>query len=231
MWDRGGAHVSPGADVARVWAGMDPAACALVCVCVSVSACVCVCASVCLCVCVCVCVCVGVCVGGYYYTAVGGTIATHTQPSHQSESQLVQTNDLSCAGAHQPTEYSRGSKRVLTGRATLLRGSPFTSAESRAQMCEGVSPFLAQMGAGVGPFWMQMGAGVSLFLDADGRRGEPILGADARRGEPILSTDGRRGEPILGADVRRGEHILGADVRRGGPSLCQCRWAQVPSPA
>ncbi len=84
----------------------------------------------------------------------------------------MQTNDLSCAGAHQLTEHSRGTKRVLTGydAGTLQWGNPFTSAESCAQMGAGVSPFLAQMGAGVSPFWMQMGAGVSPFFDADGRR-------------------------------------------------------------
>ena len=94
-----GARISPSADVARVWAGMDPAACVCVCVCacvcqcVFVSVCVCVCVCVCVRVCVsvfvsvCVCVCVCVCCGGYY-TAVGGTIATHTQLSHQPESQL-----------------------------------------------------------------------------------------------------------------------------------------------
>ena len=57
----GGARISPGADVARVWAGMDPAAC--VCVCVSVCRRVCACVSVCLCLCVCVCVCECVCRG------------------------------------------------------------------------------------------------------------------------------------------------------------------------
>ncbi len=173
MW-HGGAHITPrrrrgpGEPIfvpAQMWAGMDPAAC--------------------------VCVCVGVCCGGYYYTAVGGTIITHTQPSHQPESQFLQTRDLSCAGAHQPTEYSRGTQGVLRGthgvlslrtrsRATSPRasscrsndlscagahqhteysrgtqrvltgydvgtpqwGNPFTSAESRAQMCTKGEPIL-----------------------------------------------------------------------------------------
>ena len=126
MW-HGGAQISPVADVGRGEPTQSRRRCgtvcgpewiqqrACVCVCQCVGVCVRVCVSLFVCVCVCVCVCVGVCVGGYYYTAVGGTIATHTQPSHQSESQLVQTNDLSCAGAHQPTEYSRGTQGVLTG--------------------------------------------------------------------------------------------------------------------
>ena len=188
-----------------VWAGMDPAACVRVCQRVGVSVCVCVSVRVRVRVsCVC---CGGFCttVGGTIlrtrsratsprassggalgYSQRGtqgvlrvltGTITTHAQPSHQPESQLVQTRDLSCAGAHQLTEYSRGTQRVLKGYSrrtkrvltgyrvgTLQWGSPFTSAESCAQVCAGLGPFLAQTCAGVSPFLVQMSAGVSPFL-------------------------------------------------------------------
>ncbi len=62
---------------------------------------------------------------GYSRGTQGGTITTHTQPSHKPESELVQIPELSCAGAQQLTEYSRGTKRVLKGydAGTLLRGS------------------------------------------------------------------------------------------------------------
>ncbi len=99
-----------------------------------------------------------------YSGVLTGTITTHTQSSHQPESQLVQTHDLSCAAAHQlPSTHG-----VLSGYS---QGTTW-------ELYNGATPSRAPSPAD--------GRRGEPILGADGRRGEPVMEADGRRGEPIF---------------------------------------------
>jgi hypothetical protein len=232
MWD-GVSPCSPGADVGQC-VGRNGSS--------SVRACVSACRRVCVCVCQCACACACVvCVlrGLLYYSR--GYYTTHTQPSHQSESQLGGCSRVLSEGYSGGTQGTHGyyyyARAAEPPAREPARADPRLELRRRPPAYRvltgysaGTQRVLTANEAGThgvprGDSTMGQPLHERRVLRAGVRRVGPILGADVRRGEPILSTDERRGEPILGADARRGEPILSTDVRRGEPIL-GCRWAQ-----
>ncbi len=168
-------NISPVADVARVWAGMDPAACARV----------------------------RVCVSGATVLQSGvlslRTRSRATSPRASSGGALgySQRGTQGYSRGTQGVLSLRTRSRATSPRASSCR--PTTRAAQAPSSLPSTHGVLSGYSAGVRSGDSTMGQPLHerRVLRADGRRGEPILGADVRKGEPILGADGRRGEPIL----------------------------------